>query len=164
MRAKDRSSFGPQSIHRGFMTGIGKYRRGASANLSGLVPYPKTARWFSPVMRLRAFQLIVYYPFRRGSLTRPSRKNYSKPGMRERIVPPGAGGTGKCTVENNWNQQRRKTRAGLGRKRRQPTVTEKTDSRFGNFYFPAADHSAVLRDWSCDSNVAQYSRSEASSA
>lgn len=112
----------------------------------------------------RSFPAHRVLPFPRGGLAKPSRKNCLRSGTHERIMPPGGGGYEEMYRRKHLESTAQKTSAGLAWKRGQPAGTEKTDTHRGNFYFPGADHSAVLRDCNCDSSVAQYSRSEASSA
>ena len=170
MRAKDRSSFGPQSIHPGFMTGIGKYRRpGISANPSGLrVPNLKSC---ATVFTGNATQSLPGHrvlPLPARQPCKAVTEKLLKAWNARKDRASWGGGTGKCTVEYNWNQQRSSRNGISAGSVAQLPFTEKTDFtpwKFTEFSGTRrADHSAVLRDWSCDSNVAQYSRSEASSA
>jgi hypothetical protein len=160
--AKDRSSFGPQSI-----TTTSRHVSAKNATRSvqihqGFVILMKIPQWFPYLFQLNSLRFIgdkfsIHHK-------RPLRENESKTAMREEIAFSWGGGTGNVqdkTVLINCSGIAAQDGYGSGistQKRNKPEL------HCRNTFFQAAYYSAVLRVWSCDSSVAQYSRSDARSA
>src|SRR5579863_1731233 len=92
--AKNRSSFGPQSIHSGIMTGIGKNRRGVSANSSGPVRTSKNCATVPPGIPIQNFpvQRVQFHPARLSCKATTGKSQNLE--STERWCLLGAGGTG----------------------------------------------------------------------
>jgi hypothetical protein len=146
------------------MTGIGKNRRGVSANPSGPLPTPENCEMVSAGIP------IQISPAQRGQIHHahspckiPTETSQSLESA-NRSCLLGAGGTGNVQEKTflinclgiagqEWYG------GGIS-----PYERKIPESHFRNTIFPGASQSAVLRVWSCDSSVAQYSRSDARSA
>jgi hypothetical protein len=162
--AKNRSSLGPQSIHHGIMTGIGKNRRGASTNPPGLIPAPKNCATVSAGVAIQNFRAqreplhSGYFPYTATTEKSQNLKSTERLCFLGRGIPEMYR---RKPLESTVQKSGRIVMKGRG-----DILRERNKSTSQSQYpdFPVDIHSAVLKDWSCDSSEAQYSRSETSSA
>ncbi len=103
--AKDRSSFGPQSITTTSRQLSAKTAARPMQIHSSFFFLGKIARRFPSATHLNSLRLISdKSKIRTHHNKRPPRPNESKPGRREKILPAWGGGYGKCTGEDFFNQ------------------------------------------------------------
>src|ERR1700730_18649644 len=142
------------------MNRIGKKSRKVSASPSKLAHSRKNPRWLPPAFHLNSPRLLGdksnIHPKRdRGKRVKTCKARISRAFCGR--------GYGKCTGEDFFNQLYGITGRGRCKNGTSPHSRKKSQSQGRDSLLPKAYQSAVLRAWSCDSSVAQYSRSDARS-